>query len=206
MSPQIRKAVVLLGFVLIVAGAGCSSSNSGSSSSGGAVVLTESGEHVSGWLKRNSGEFHADAFLGNPQQCTECHGATLLGGISRVSCNSVSYDGRSCHPGNDAPHLSPVRNLDGTIRPDNIRLLCGKCHDWNNFQSNLKFQCQRCHASSSDTSDPLNGTLKDQYPLPFPYGFGSAPNVKLHDSTVVGTKYGNWVSQCVVCQALPLVL
>jgi len=99
----------------------------------------------------------------------------------------------------DGPHFFTLLNPDGTVNPNSGALDCGKCHNPANFQDNTRFQCQRCHADPSDTSDPLNGTLKAQYPLPPPYGYGSAPNVKLHSSTVVGTKYGNWNPGCSTC-------
>ena len=100
------------------------------------------------------------------------------------------------------PHFTALLNPDNTIHPDNTSLSCGKCHNNNNFADPIRFACQRCHADPADTSDPLNGVLKAQYPLPAPYGFGSAPSVAMHSSAVVGTKYGSWTmgsKGCVVC-------
>ena len=99
----------------------------------------------------------------------------------------------------DQPHLAPLLNPDDTVHADETDLRCGKCHDPNDFYSDLRYQCQRCHADPSDTSDPLNGTFKAQYPDPFPYGFGSAPNVVTHGSSTVGNQYGNWGAVCVNC-------
>ncbi len=99
----------------------------------------------------------------------------------------------------NGPHFFTLLNPDNTVHIDNTNLDCGKCHDLNAFQNNLRYQCQRCHADPNDTSDPLNGVLKAQYPLSLPYGYGSAPNVKLHSSTAIGTKYGNWNPNCVTC-------
>jgi hypothetical protein len=93
----------------------------------------------------------------------------------------------------------PLRAGRRSLHPDNDALLCGKCHDPNDFQSNLKFQCQRCHADPNDTSDPLNGTLKAQYPDVYPFGFGSAPNVVTHSSDTLGAAYGTWGAECVTC-------
>ncbi|RJQ49997.1 MAG: hypothetical protein C4538_00910, partial [Nitrospiraceae bacterium] len=99
----------------------------------------------------------------------------------------------------NGPHFFTLLNPDGSANPNSGALDCGKCHNPANFQDNTRFQCQRCHADPADTSDPLNGILKAQYPLNPPYGYGSAPNVKLHSSTVVGTKYGNWNPGCTTC-------
>jgi len=109
----------------------------------------------------------------------------------------------------DSPHFFTLMNpgavltdpVDDTVHPDNNIMICEKCHA-PDFADPVRFACQRCHADPADTSDPLNGTFKNQYPLDPPYGYGSAPNVGMHDSTVVGTKYGNWTmgsKGCVVC-------
>ncbi len=98
----------------------------------------------------------------------------------------------------NGPHFFTLLNPDGTVHIKNVELDCGKCHG-SNFQDPIRSQCQRCHADPNDTSDPLNGVIKAQYPLNPPYGYGSAPNVKVHSSTVVGTKYGDWSPNCVTC-------
>jgi hypothetical protein len=102
----------------------------------------------------------------------------------------------------DPPHLAELLNPDDTIHPDEGTLRCGKCH-YTDAGGGLvpggQYHCQRCHADPADTSDPLNGVLKIQYPLDYPYGFGSAQNVVAHSSTIVGTTYGNWDIGCVTC-------
>jgi hypothetical protein len=98
----------------------------------------------------------------------------------------------------DMPHFFTLLNPDDTVHPDNNSLLCGKCHGAS-LTDPIRGACQRCHADSSDPSDPLNGTTKDQYPLTPPYGYGTAPNVKMHSSDVVGTKYGNWTMGAMGC-------
>jgi hypothetical protein len=101
----------------------------------------------------------------------------------------------------NGPHFFTLLNPDDTIHADNNQLLCGKCHGAGTGDY-IRYACQRCHADSSDPSDPLNGTIKDQYPLDPPYGYGTAPVVNMHSSSVVGTKYGNWTmgtQGCVVC-------
>ena len=61
------------------------------------------------------------------------------------------------------------------------------------MQDPVRYECQRCHADPADTSDPRNGTLKAQYPLNPPYGFGSAPNVSTHTTWTLGDQ------GCVTC-------
>jgi hypothetical protein len=99
----------------------------------------------------------------------------------------------------DDGHFALLLNPDGTLHPDNNDLICGKCHNLNDFNDDIRTQCQRCHADPNDVSDPLNGIIKEQYPDPLPSGFGSAPNVKMHSSTVVGNRYGDWDLECVTC-------
>ncbi len=101
-----------------------------------------------------------------------------------------------------SPHLASLLNPDNTIHPDDGGLRCAKCHytDAGGFEvPGGRYHCQRCHGAPNDLSDPLNGILKSQYPLAFPYGFGSAQNVVTHSATIVGNKYGNWDVSCVVC-------
>ncbi len=186
--------------LLAVTMAACSSGHGGSDPVFNPEASGAGGSgHPAGWLNRNSGNFHADAYLQDIGVCTECHGWGLQGGISQVSCNAANRGGVSCHPGDDAPHMPPILSSDGVVLEANAVLLCGKCHDLNDFQNDLKNQCQRCHADPDDPSDPLNGQLKAVYPQAYPFGFGSAPNVQVHSSAVVGTKYGPWESICVNC-------
>jgi hypothetical protein len=115
------------------------------------------------------------------------------------SCATPSCDTKSSPK--DIPHFFTLLNPDDTIHPDNSTLICEKCHAAD-FTDPVRLACQRCHADPSDTSDPLNGITKALYPLDPPYGYGSAPNVGMHDSTVVGTEYGNWTmgeKGCVTC-------
>jgi hypothetical protein len=193
MSSEVKQSLfVTLILILLAALVGCSSSGSGSD----VVVLSESGQHPSGWLVRGSGNFHGVAYLEDWEPCTECHGRNLKGGIAKVSCNVTSRDGRVCHPGIDAPHLGDLLERDGSISTDQAALLCGKCHG---LDADLKFQCQRCHSDAGDDSDPLSGALKARYPDVYPFGFGSAPNVQVHSSEVVGTKYLGWQAECTTC-------
>jgi len=113
---------------------------------------------------------------------------------------SAPFCGTRTNP-KDPPHVEDLLNPDGTLHPDSEQLRCGKCHNPapGQFFDDTRYQCQRCHADPADPSDPLNGVLKTQYPLSAPFGYGSAPNVKVHSSDVLGTKYGTWGATCITC-------
>jgi len=105
----------------------------------------------------------------------------------------------------DPPHLFTLLNPDGTVHPDNDALTCGKCHYKDasgNFVPGGNYQCNRCHAPDDPNSDlpSSDGYMKNLYPLPWPFGFGSAPNVQTHAAATIGdTKYGDWSVGCVTC-------
>ncbi len=99
----------------------------------------------------------------------------------------------------DGPHVETMKapgpdglpnTGDDIIHPENNNLLCGKCHGAT-LQDPIRYACDRCHEAG--------GTSKATYPDPWPFGFGSAPDVQMHSSTVLGTKYGAWDLDCVTC-------
>ena len=98
-----REFLVRIGGMVLAAAlvAGCSSSNT--NGTGGSVNhITAQGTSVAGWLSASGASNHSrsatNSFiaLGNAGGCTECHGADLLGGISRVSCMD---NPSACHHG-----------------------------------------------------------------------------------------------------------
>jgi hypothetical protein len=96
----------------------------------------------------------------------------------------------------DGPHFWDLLDpADDSLLKRN----CDWCHLDDTGTIDERNECQRCHADINDTSDPLNGVLKDHYPLAPPYGFGIALNVKVHSSSEVGNKYGNWDMNCMTC-------
>jgi predicted CxxxxCH...CXXCH cytochrome family protein len=96
----------------------------------------------------------------------------------------------------NGPHMFDLLDVNDDSLISNP---CGWCHWDTTGLIDQRLQCQRCHADPADTSDPLNGILRVLYPLDPPYGFGTAPVVKLHSSTTVGDKYGNWDMHCLNC-------
>jgi predicted CxxxxCH...CXXCH cytochrome family protein len=96
---RVRFGWMILAAAVVVAGCSTSASNG----SGESVNhLTAQGTSVAGWLTASGASSHSRSAtttfiaLGNAGGCTECHGADLLGGISRVSCMSNTS---ACHHG-----------------------------------------------------------------------------------------------------------
>lgn len=69
-----------------------------------ANIDVRTGKHLPGWLVATSGGAHPAVFLVDPAVCHECHGTDLRGGISAVSCFSVSRNGITCHAGGPSGH------------------------------------------------------------------------------------------------------
>ncbi len=123
----------------------------------------------------------------------DCNGYIDIGDPSCVPPSCITKSNPK-----DGPHfdtlMDPGADLldpsDDTVHPSNSALLCGKCHG-SSLSDEVRQKCERCHSQ--------NGTFKQQYPMPGPYGYGSAPNVELHSSTVLGNNYGNWDLKCVTC-------
>ncbi|MEI6212790.1 MAG: hypothetical protein WCP10_01695 [Desulfuromonadales bacterium] len=81
-------AIGLLALLSLATLPGCGDKNSQ------AVFEPSSGKHVAEWLPNG----HTAAAKEYPESCTECHGAELNGGISKVACTQ-------CHLGSaEAPH------------------------------------------------------------------------------------------------------
>ncbi len=111
------------------------------------------------------------------------------------SCETKTNPKNGPHVGTlMAPGPDGIPNTaDDIVSPDNSTLLCGKCHGVN-LSDPVRSQCERCHSET--------GSFKQQYPMNWPFGFGSASNVQMHSSEVVGTQYGNWTmgqKGCAVC-------
>jgi predicted CxxxxCH...CXXCH cytochrome family protein len=102
-SPIGVRWLALVLFTAGIAAAGCTTANSPSGGSGGSVNhISAPGTSVPGWFVLPAGGSHGATatrdFLANDgsSSCTECHGADLTGGISKVSC----FDNPAgCHHG-----------------------------------------------------------------------------------------------------------
>jgi hypothetical protein len=188
MSQIIKKISYLFLLAIVpVVFAGCSSSSSSSDS-----VHNPDEGHPSNWET-----VHGSSFLINDEQCTECHGSTLRGGISRVSCFSASYGGISCHPAGPPGH--PLPYTDPAVHgPD--------------AKADLT-SCQGCHADPSDggpgshprftveignltagCETPGCHDLNTAHPVPW----SSGPNATNHPTA------GSMARACVLCHGANL--
>lgn len=136
---------VLIPVFLVLLFSGCSTGID----SGGVSLVDAQGNHPVGWLASHKAFAGADGSM-----CKDCHGNTLQGGISGVSCFAASFNGQSCHAGGPAFH--PAAWLDKTGRGtngwhatayQNNTPACIDCHD-------LNVQCILCHFSIGGSRVP----------------------------------------------------
>ncbi|MDD5763209.1 MAG: CxxxxCH/CxxCH domain-containing protein [bacterium] len=147
MSRVRRDLRVRFGWMILAAAvvaAGCSTSNS--NGAGGSVNhINAQGTSVSGWLAASGASNHSrsatNSFiaLGNAGGCTECHGADLLGGISRVSCmNNPS-----------ACHHTPIDNW--VVSPAGAAAQQHGASAKRGPGSSSMYACQICHGTDFRT-------------------------------------------------------
>ena len=187
---QIRTKILhlfILFFVFSTIVSGCSDTHSGSGFS------TDSGEHISGWVQKHGSKFRSD-----PDNCIECHGATLRGGISGVSCFSESFGGISCHPAGPPGHPLPFTDPADHGPPAKADLIfCQLCHaepSSSGAGSNPKFNVvlgrltEGCYTPGCHNQDTA-------HPVPWVTGpnQGSATN---HQTS------GNLAAACSLCHEI----
>lgn len=153
-----RKGLILFMLVSIL---GCSKSNDKT------IVLDASGKHPAGWTVASIGGNHPSSFLSSPDTCTECHGADLRGGVSKVSCFSPDRSGITCHAQGPSGHPTNWSNpaahgtrAKATVSGTNGMAFCKNCHgtDYRGAGSNQK-DCRRCHTTAPHPPKPwLGGT------------------------------------------------
>jgi len=86
-------------------------------------AIDATGRHPANWLTA-----HRKAYLTNPAQCKECHGADLLGGITRTGCSTTSCHANG-HPPRSIAHDMPF--LSGTVHGPVAKAdltFCNDCH------------------------------------------------------------------------------
>jgi hypothetical protein len=134
-------------FLVLLAGATLTGLWACSSGNPEAPTLNASGQHPATWVAD-----HPSAFFDRSDQCYECHGKDLAGGISKVSCFSASLGNASCHAngpgihpagwGNAPVHgthaKAPVSGADG-FPP------CQGCHGTLFEGGKARKACASCH-------------------------------------------------------------
>lgn len=140
---------------------GCSTANDQ------APALDSSGKHPDSWLAG-----HRSAYQKNGDQCRECHGLDLNGGITKVDCFNQGGVGQ-CHAGGHGPraivHAIPFADpvLHGAMARTDLTI-CRDCHGtaggagsnprFNNTYRTLPAGCESsgCHIPKTAHPKPWN--------------------------------------------------
>lgn len=124
-----------------------------SGSSGSAPVVVEGGHHPANWLQQHwvvyRQENGGSKAVSSSTGCSECHGADLSGGISKVSCFGASFNGMYCHANDDHTlgHPSSWGDPTGLI----FHGAAGTTYNGQPVKGsrNLAAACGLCHATDS---------------------------------------------------------
>lgn len=127
-------------------------------------------KHAADWVYAG----HAGAAQAQATGCAECHGADLLGGVSKVSCSE-------CHPAGPAPmsgcsscHEDPP---SGTAAPNRRGV-----HRQHDLLPNVTGTCATCHSGAgSMTANHYNGIV--EVAIQDSYDAKSGPAVRNGDGT-----------------------
>ena len=137
--------------LLLVAGTALTLLSSCGSGNSAAPQLNSAGRHPAGWVAA-----HPAAFGANAAQCYECHGSDLMGGISKVSCFSATFNGITCHasgPGNHPagwsdPAMHGV-HAKSAVSGANGFAACQVCHGTLFNGGIVNTSCYSCHGVSA---------------------------------------------------------
>ena len=141
-------AIALMGLVVMACGDGNDQS----------LLNPITGKHPENWNVD-----HRTAYVSKSDQCQECHGPDLRGGISKVSCFSASYGGFTCHAGGPVPHALPFTNpaLHGSPAKSDLSY-CQQCHGQPgtiNFGGGLSYvPCSICHTAAKAHATDWQGS------------------------------------------------
>ncbi|HWS16035.1 MAG TPA: hypothetical protein VN450_07595, partial [Candidatus Methylomirabilis sp.] len=91
-----KSGRILPGIALLLAAGFVLSACSTPTTTGG--LLDANGNHPTGFVATHPSYARPDG-----SACTECHGDTLRGGISGVSCFTASFGGQGCHAAGPTP-------------------------------------------------------------------------------------------------------
>ena len=145
------------------------------------AIDPRTGKHASDWVVANTGGNHPAVASVSQESCRECHGQDLLGGISKVSCFTASFNGIGCHP-NGPGHPAGFSNPDthgarakAAAGGVNGLATCKGCHgiDYRGAGSTAK-DCIGCHKLSNSTTNAPHS--------PAPWRGGSRSHTTVHES------------------------
>ena len=117
------------------------------------VFDATTGKHVANWMTK-----HGPAYLTDQTICFDCHGTDLLGGISKVSCYSASFNGTSCHS-NGPGHSNPTAWADPAVHGVSAKAfpnpaamagfaVCEICHGATFIGNTYSPSCNSCHGGA----------------------------------------------------------
>jgi predicted CxxxxCH...CXXCH cytochrome family protein len=134
----------------------CSGTCHGHSHSGSSFTST----HTSGW---SAGGVHGLEYKFQTQDCTTCHGTSLTGGTSGISCDTCHATGwRSdctfCHGGTDNTTGAPPEDLDDattglTFPPHSAHVETTSLH--------AAWDCDECHVDPTTLFTPGHAHVAD---------------------------------------------
>ena len=118
---------------------------------GGAGPLTDGDRyHPIGY---SAAEVHGPPTNLMEEDCTECHGADLNGGTSKIGCDECHQDGwrddcTYCHGGDDDTTGAPPRYIDGSSTPGVVPF---DAHTTHGTKTNHPaYGCEQCHDMPTD--------------------------------------------------------
>lgn len=160
----------------------------------GMTDFSGSALHPSGWLIKDSPDFHA-LFIRNSgwdlNQCQQCHGADYAGGIVNVSClnchPATPEDCIVCHGGVDNLTGAPPEDIDGN-RDTNSRGVGAHTAHLTGGEVSSGFDCGSCHGvpGSFDTPGHVDSGLPAE--------------VNFSHLTLVDNAIPHWNAETVMCQ------
>jgi predicted CxxxxCH...CXXCH cytochrome family protein len=171
MSSWIKKITLLCLTLGLFA---CSNANSGSPT----ALVDNSGNHPSDWVFNHwkivgnlAGKNAADAAAAGAAAqlaCLQCHGADLLGGISKVSCfQAQDQSGQQCHAtnlGHPSGWERAIQHGQGGAMASAGKAsgfaYCARCHGTDYRGNGPAVSCFSCHATAPHPPKPwLVGNL-----------------------------------------------
>jgi hypothetical protein len=124
-----------------------------------APTIDRNGRHPAGWAIAITGGQHPDSYLISPDQCKECHGKDLKGGISKVSCFSANFAGIACHPNGPSGHPADwaIPDSHGAAAKaaaggSNGFARCEFCHGNDFSGGSANVSCFTCHGVNAPHS------------------------------------------------------
>jgi predicted CxxxxCH...CXXCH cytochrome family protein len=174
MTSWIKLITIAIGAAALFA---CGKGNSN------APILDASGKHPADWVERHWIEFRqtlpvtaklaakvvgATAAELATSPCTECHGADLLGGITRVSCfTAQAQNGQACHATGPVTGSHGI-NWESPAQHGRLGAMaapaisagfayCSKCHG-STFDNGNAVSCKSCHTTAPHPPRPWFGT------------------------------------------------